>query len=182
MGDTPKADGWVWVAGILAPPPCRVRPMHASHTLLASTVPKSDLDQLALLGPEMLPTTPVRRQYLDVKARHPDAILFFRLGDFYETFDEDARLVARTLEIVLTGRDIGRGERVPMAGVPYHAAEGYIARLIEHGHRVALCEQIGEVPLKGLVKREVVRVFTPGTLVEEGLLPARANNFLAAVL
>ena len=101
----------------------------------------------------------------------PDAILFFRLGDFYETFDRDAQIVSRALDIVLTGRDIGRGERVPMAGVPYHAAEGYIARLIEQGHRVALCEQIGEVPLKGLVKREVVRVITPGTLVEEGLLP-----------
>jgi DNA mismatch repair protein MutS len=156
--------------------------MHARQPSLTSTVPKSDLDQLAFLGPEMLPTTPVRRQYLDIKARYPDAILFFRLGDFYETFDQDAQLVSRALDIVLTGRDIGRGERTPMAGVPYHAAEGYIARLIEQGHRVALCEQIGEVPLKGLVKREVVRVITPGTLVEEELLPVRANNFLAAVL
>jgi DNA mismatch repair protein MutS len=149
---------------------------------IATNVPQSDLDQLALLGPEYLPTTPVRRQYLEVKARHPDAILFFRLGDFYETFDEDARVVAKTLEIVLTGRDIGRGDRVPMAGVPYHAAEGYVARLIEHGHRVAICDQIGEVPAKGLVRREVVRVISPGTLIEDGLLPSRANNFLAAVL
>jgi DNA mismatch repair protein MutS len=145
-------------------------------------VPKSDLDQLGLLGAEYLPTTPVRRQYLELKARHPDAILFFRLGDFYETFDEDARIVAKTLDIVLTGRDIGRGERVPMAGVPYHAAEGYVARLIEQGHRVAICNQIGEVPAKGLVRREVVRVITPGTLIEDGLLPARTNNFLAAVV
>ncbi|MFN8634676.1 MAG: DNA mismatch repair protein MutS [Chloroflexota bacterium] len=145
-------------------------------------MPPSDLDQLALLGPEYLPTTPVRRQYLELKARHPDAILFFRLGDFYETFDDDARIVASALDIVLTGRDIGRGERVPMAGVPYHAAEGYVARLIERGHRVAICDQIGEVPVKGLVRREVVRVITPGTLIEDGLLPARANNFLAALV
>ncbi|MGE3271397.1 MAG: DNA mismatch repair protein MutS [Chloroflexota bacterium] len=140
------------------------------------------MDQLALLGPEYLPTTPVRRQYLEIKARHSDAILFFRLGDFYETFDEDAKIVARGLDIVLTGRDIGRGERVPMAGIPYHAAEGYVARLIEQGHRVAICDQIGEVPAKGLVRREVVRVISPGTLIEDGLLPSRANNFLAAVL
>jgi DNA mismatch repair protein MutS len=140
------------------------------------------LDQLALLGPEYLPTTPVRRQYLEMKARHPDAILFFRLGDFFETFDEDAKLVAAALDIVLTGRDIGRGERVPMAGVPYHAAEGYVARLIEQGHRVAICDQIGEVPAKGLVRREVVRVITPGTVIEDGLLPARTNNFLAAAI
>src|SRR5205814_2125284 len=78
---------------------------------LTCTVPKSDFDQLALLGPELLPTTPVRRQYLELKARHPDAILFFRLGDFYETFDDDARTVSRALDIVLTGRDMGRGER-----------------------------------------------------------------------
>jgi DNA mismatch repair protein MutS len=145
-------------------------------------VRQSDLDQLALLGPEYLPTTPVRRQYLELKARHPDAILFFRLGDFYETFDDDAQLVAKTLDIVLTGRDMGRGERIPMAGVPYHAAEGYVARLIEHGHRVAICDQIGEVPAKGLVRREVVRVITPGTLIEDGLLPSRANNFLVAMI
>ena len=143
---------------------------------------KTDLDQLALLGAEYLPTTPVRRQYLDVKARHPDSILFFRLGDFYETFDDDARTVAKTLDIVLTGRDIGRGERVPMAGVPYHAAEGYVAKLIERGHRVAICDQIGEAPVKGLVKREVVRVISPGTLIEDGLLPSRTNNFLAALI
>ncbi|MCC6177859.1 MAG: DNA mismatch repair protein MutS [Chloroflexi bacterium] len=129
-----------------------------------------------------MPTTPVRRQYLEVKARHPDAILFFRLGDFYETFDEDAKIVARALDIVLTGRDMGRGERIPMAGVPYQAAEGYIAKLIGQGHRVALCDQIGDVPARGLVRREVVRVVSPGTLVEDGLLPARANNFLAAIV
>jgi len=143
---------------------------------------KGDLDQLTFLAGDQLPTTPIRRQYLELKGRHPDAILFFRLGDFYETFDDDARIVADALEIVLTGRDMGRGDRIPMAGVPYHAAEGHIARLIQRGHRVAICEQIGEPTGKGLVRREVVRVVTPGTVVEDALLPARANNFLAAIL
>jgi len=87
---------------------------------------------------------PLRRQYLQIKARFPDTILFFRLGDFYETFDGDAEIAADVLDIVLTGRDMGKGMRVPMAGIPYHAAEGYIARLITAGHKVAICEQIGE--------------------------------------
>ena len=90
----------------------------------------------------MGPLTPLRRQYLALKQRHPDAILFFRLGDFYETFDGDAELTARTLQITLTSREMGKGLRVPMAGVPYHAAEAYIARLIGAGHRVAVCEQV----------------------------------------
>ncbi|MBA2450203.1 MAG: DNA mismatch repair protein MutS, partial [Chloroflexi bacterium] len=141
-----------------------------------------DLDQLSFVGSELLPTTPIRRQYLELKARHPDAILFFRLGDFYETFDDDARLVSQAVDIVLTGRDIGRGERIPMAGVPHHAAEGYIARLIGRGYRVAICEQMAEPGPRGLVPRQVVRIVSPGTLVEDGLLPARANNFLAALL
>src|SRR5262245_59094639 len=86
--------------------------------------------------------TPLRRQYLALKRRHPDAILFFRLGDFYETFDGDAELAARTLQITLTSREMGKGLRVPMAGVPHHAVEGYIARLIAAGHKVAVCEQV----------------------------------------
>src|SRR5437764_12718962 len=105
------------------------RPETARSRSVTTDVRQSDLDQLALLGAEYLPTTPVRRQYLEIKARHPDAILFFRLGDFYETFDEDARIVSKVLDIVLTGRDIGRGERVPMSGIPYHAAEGSVATL-----------------------------------------------------
>ncbi len=124
--------------------------------------------------------SPIRRQYLDIKRRYPDAILLFRLGDFYETFDDDAYLVSSELEIALTGRDMGRGERVPLAGIPYHAAEGYIARLLTKGYKIALAEQLG-TPGRGLMAREVVRVITPGTLIEDSLLPARTNNYLAAL-
>jgi DNA mismatch repair protein MutS len=126
--------------------------------------------------------TPVRKQYLDEKKKYPDAILFFRLGDFYETFDEDAEITARELDIVLTSRPVGGGVRVPLAGIPYHAVENYLARLIEKGYHVAICEQIGEVPAKGLVERKVVRVVTPGTVTEPGLLPGDANNYLASVI
>ncbi len=125
----------------------------------------------------------VRDQYLRVKAEHPNAILFFRLGDFYEMFDEDAELVARELELTLTKRDWGRGERTPMAGVPYHAADRYIARLIGKGYRVAVCEQVSDPALsKGLVEREVLRVVTPGTVVDPAMLAAKRNNFLAAAV
>ena len=125
----------------------------------------------------------VRDQYLRVKAEHPGAILFFRLGDFYEMFDEDAELVARELELTLTKRDWGRGERTPMAGVPYHAADRYIARLIGKGYRVAVCEQVSDPALsKGLVEREVLRVVTPGTVVDPAMLAAKRNNFLAAAV
>lgn len=126
--------------------------------------------------------TPVRRQYLEEKKKHPDAILFFRLGDFYETFDEDAEITARELDIVLTSRPVGGGVRVPLAGIPYHAVDNYLSRLIEKGYHVAICEQIGEVPAKGLVERKVVRVVTPGTVTEPGLLPGDANNYLASVI
>jgi DNA mismatch repair protein MutS len=126
--------------------------------------------------------SPLRLQYLDLKRRHPDAILLFRLGDFYETFDDDAEVAARDLEIVLTHRDMGKGEVVPMAGIPYHALEGYLGRLIRKGHRVAICEQMTE-PIKGrvLVERDVVRVVTRGTVVEPSLLEGGANNYLASV-
>jgi DNA mismatch repair protein MutS len=126
--------------------------------------------------------SPVRKQYLDIKAQHPDAILFFRLGDFYETFDEDAAIVARELEIVLTSRNVAKGVRIPMAGIPHHAMENYLSRLIERGYHVAICEQVGDEPIKGLMPREVVRVITPGTIVEPGLLPGNANNYLVAVV
>ena len=126
--------------------------------------------------------SPLRRQYLEVKARHPDAIVLFRLGDFYETFDEDARTAAAELDIVLTGRDMGKGQRVPMAGVPAHSLEGYLARLIRRGFKVAICEQVSDPAAgAGLVERDVVRIVTPGTVVEPGLLDERANNFIAAV-
>ncbi len=126
--------------------------------------------------------TPSRQQYLDVRAQHPDAIVFYRLGDFYETFDDDAALVARELDLVLTSRPQGKDHRVPMAGVPHHAAENYIARLIAKGYKVALCEQIGSETINGLMPREVVRVFTAGTVIEPGMLEAGRNNYLAAVV
>ena len=126
--------------------------------------------------------TPSRQQYLDIRAQHPDAIIFFRLGDFYETFDDDAALVARELDLVLTSRPQGKTGRVPMAGVPHHAAENYIARLVAKGYKVALCEQIGTDTVNGLMPREVVRVFTAGTVVEPGMLESGRNNYLAAVV
>ena len=126
--------------------------------------------------------SPVRHQYLQIKRQHPDAIVFFRLGDFYETFDQDAEVAARELDIVLTSRNVAKGARVPMAGIPYHAVENYLARLIEKGYHVAICEQVGGTPVRGLFPRQVVRVVTPGTVVEPGLLPGDANNYLAAVV
>ncbi|UCG22916.1 MAG: DNA mismatch repair protein MutS, partial [Chloroflexota bacterium] len=116
--------------------------------------------------------TPIRRQYLEIKRQYPDAIVLFRLGDFYETFDEDAEVAARELDLVLTGRNVGKGQRVPMAGVPHHAAEGYISKLIEKGYKVALCEQIGTETVNGLMPRDVTRVFTAGTVMEPGMLDA----------
>jgi len=125
--------------------------------------------------------TPVRQQYLDTKRKHPGEILLFRLGDFYETFDEDAEIVSRELDLVLTSRPIGNGMRVPLAGIPYHALDNYLARLVGKGYHVAIAEQ-GSQPAKGLFPREVVRVVTPGTLIEASLLPGDANNYLAAVV
>jgi DNA mismatch repair protein MutS len=126
--------------------------------------------------------TPVRKQYLEIKRRYPDAILFFRLGDFYETFDEDAKITSRELDIVLTSRNVAKGDRIPMAGIPHHAVDSYLARLIEKGYHVAICEQVGEGPVQGLFAREVVRVVTPGTVVEPNLLPGDTNNYLVAVI
>lgn len=125
--------------------------------------------------------TPVRQQYLEIKSRYPDAILFFRLGDFYETFDQDAEITARELDIVLTSRNVAKGDRIPMAGIPHHAAENYIGRLIEKGYHVAICEQMGDGPVKGLFPRQVVRVITPGTIVESNLLMDGSNNYMAAI-
>ncbi len=127
--------------------------------------------------------SPLRAQYLQVKRSCPDAILFFRLGDFYELFDEDAEIASRELEIALTKRDFGRGERSPMAGVPHQSVESYIARLVNKGYRVAVCDQVSDPALsKGLVEREVVRMVTPGTVVDPAMLAAKRNNFLAAAV
>lgn len=133
--------------------------------------------------------TPMMAQYLTIKAQHPGCLLFFRLGDFYELFFEDALVASSVLNITLTRRgNTQEGHEVPMCGVPFHAAESYIARLIRHGHRVAICDQL-ETPAeakkrgyKAVVQRDVVRIVTPGTLTEDGLLEARQNNFLSAVL
>ncbi len=127
--------------------------------------------------------TPVRQQYLRIKRKYPQAIVFFRLGDFYETFDKDAELASRELDIILTSREMGKGHRVPMAGIPYHALDNYLARLINKGYKVAICEQVtkpGET--KGLVERDVVRVVTPGTVIEPGLLDSKANNYLVSLV
>jgi len=125
--------------------------------------------------------TPIRQQYLDIKKQYPHAILFFRLGDFYETFDEDAEITSRELDLVLTSRNVAKGKRIPMAGIPYHAADNYISRLIEKGYHIAVCEQVGEQPRKGLFPREVIRVVTPGTVVEPGLLKNEVNNYLVSI-
>ena len=126
-------------------------------------------------------TTPARRQYLRIKGEHEDEILLFRMGDFYETFDDDARIISRELEIALTSREMGRGQRVPLAGIPYHSLEPHLARLIRKGYKVAICEQTSDpATSRGLVDREVVRVVTPGTVLEDSLLTADANNYLAA--
>jgi DNA mismatch repair protein MutS len=125
-------------------------------------------------------TTPARRQYLEIKARHQDAILFYQVGDFYETFDGDAVIASRELQIVLTGRSYGPSEHVPLAGVPLHALETYAARLVARGYTVAICDQVSP-PGKGLVKREVTRVLTPGTVVEPTMLSARRDTYLAAI-
>jgi len=126
--------------------------------------------------------TPVRQQYLSVKRQYPDAILLFRLGDFYEMFDKDAEIAARELDLTLTARAFSKmGERVPMAGVPYHAVEGYISRLIEKGYHVAICEQMTEPDGRGLVEREVVRVITPGTVIETEMLAEDKPNYLMAI-
>ena len=128
-------------------------------------------------------TTPVRRQYLGVKREHQDEILLFRMGDFYETFDDDARLLSRELEIALTSREFGKGQRVPLAGIPYHSLEASLARLIKKGYKVAICEQVSDpATSKGIVDREVVRVVTPGTVIEDTLLEQKANNYLAALV
>lgn len=128
-------------------------------------------------------TTPMMRQYLELKDKYPDCLLFFRLGDFYEMFFDDAKTAAKELDLVLTGRDCGLSERAPMCGVPYHAVDNYIAKLIEKGFKVAVCEQLEDPALaKGLVERDVIRVITPGTVIEERMLEEDANSYIAAIL
>ncbi len=128
-------------------------------------------------------TTPIRSQYVQIKRNYPQAIVFFRLGDFYETFDDDAKLVSSELEIVLTSREMGKGKRYPMAGIPHHALDNYLARLVNKGHKVAVCEQVGDPKTsKGIVDREVMRVVTPGTVVEPNMLETKTNNYLVSIV
>ena len=129
-------------------------------------------------------STPLLRQYAQIKAQHPDHVIFFRCGDFYEMFMDDARVAARVLGITLTSRGTdASGQPVPLAGVPYHSVEPYLAKMIRAGHRVAICEQM-ENPkqAKGVVRREVVRVVTQGTVLEDNLLDTKSNNYLAALV
>ncbi len=130
----------------------------------------------------MADMTPMMKQYLNIKAEHPGCLLFFRLGDFYEMFFEDAKIASRELELVLTGRDCGQEERAPMCGVPFHSYESYVARLVAKGYKVAICEQV-EDPAKaqGLVKRDIVRIITPGTVIEGSMLDESRNNYLCTV-
>lgn len=126
--------------------------------------------------------TPIRKQYLQIKKKYPNMILFFRLGDFYETFDEDARTTSKELDIVLTSRNVAKGNRIPMAGIPYHAVDNYLGRLISKGYHVAICEQVGSQPKNGLFSREVVRIVTPGTLLEPEMLSTDKPNYLMCLI
>src|SRR5262245_19586494 len=157
----------------------------------STPVPGADESSPSASGERITPVStgpgadesPMMRQYREWKRRYPDYLLLFRLGDFYEAFHEDAAVAARVLDIVLTSRQKGDGA-IPMAGVPHHAVDGYIARLIRAGHKVAVCDQVETAPAKGrkLIRRAVVRLVTPGTVTEAGLLEGRRNNFLAALV
>ena len=138
-----------------------------------------DLSDVAENGSRL---TPVMRQYREIKEKHPDTILFFRIGDFYETFESDAELISRELEIVLTSRSKSGDNRIPLAGVPYHAADGYIAKLVSKGYKVAVVDQVGDTKnTKGIVKRELVRIITPGTVIDSSMLSSSASSCLLAV-
>ncbi len=130
----------------------------------------------------MTDLTPLMKQYREIKRQHLDAILLFRMGDFYEMFDQDAVTASKVLEITLTARNKSKGIETPLCGFPYHAVEGYIAKLIRRGFKVAVCEQVEDPKLaKGIVKREVIRVVTPGTVLDSNLLDAKDNNYLASL-
>ena len=122
--------------------------------------------------------SPMMQQYMDIKANYQDCILFFRLGDFYEMFFDDAKTASRELELTLTGKQCGMEERAPMCGVPFHSADTYIARLVDRGYKVAICEQTEDpAAVKGIVKREVVQIVTPGTVVSSSMLKEKENNY-----
>ena len=134
------------------------------------------------MGNKATKLSPMMVQYFQIKAQYEDAILFFRLGDFYEMFFEDAKIASQELDLVLTGRDCGQEERAPMCGVPFHSADSYIAKLVSRGYKVAICEQMEDpATVKGLVKRDVIRIITPGTVIESNMLDDGSNNYLCAV-
>ncbi len=139
-------------------------------------------DESATRATRSEPVTPVRRQYLSIKRQYPEIIVFFRMGDFYETFDNDAEIVASVLGITLTSREMGRGNRVPMAGIPYHAAEGYLARLLAAGHKVAIAEQTEKPNGKDLVDRRVTSVVTPGTVTDPAFVRGAGNTYVVALV
>ena len=169
-----------------APPDLALDMQEEEGQEVGPSLPEEDLPRWHrhdLVSPEAL--TPMLRHYVELKAAHPERVLLYRLGDFFECFFEDALLVSRMLELTLTGKDGGRAVgRVPMAGIPHHAAERYCAELVRGGHAVALCDQLETAPSRAgaLLQRAVTRVLTPGTVLEEGLLPARSNNWLAAAV
>ena len=126
--------------------------------------------------------TPMMQQYLDIKDKYREYILMYRVGDFYEMFYDDAKTASRELDLVLTGKDCGEPERAPMCGVPFHAVDPYIGKLVGKGYKVAICEQTEDPALaKGLVKRDVIRMITPGTLMESSLLDEKKNNYICAI-
>ena len=131
----------------------------------------------------MAKITPMMQQYLEIKADYPDAILFFRMGDFYEMFLQDAVIASRVLNITLTARNKGAAEEIPLCGIPFHSCQPYVAKLVQHGHNVAICEQVEDPKTaKGIVKRAVVRVVTPGLVVDTDTLDPRRNNYLMALI
>jgi Mismatch repair ATPase (MutS family) len=165
----------------------RSRQRQAAPTAPPAPSPSPDSDlppwhHHGLVAAEQL--TPMLRHYVELKAAHPDRVLLYRLGDFFECFFEDAITLSRLLELTLTGKEGGKAVgRVPMAGIPHHSAERYCAELVRRGLSVALCDQLESTPAKGeLLKRGITRVLTPGTVLEEGLLAARLNNWLCAVV
>ena len=126
--------------------------------------------------------SPMMKQYMEIKQEYQDAILLFRVGDFYEMFFEDAIIASKDLEITLTGKDCGMEERAPMCGVPFHSAESYIAKLIEKGHKAAICEQLEDpATTRGIVKRDVIRLVTPGTVIENNMLEEKKNNYIMMI-
>src|SRR5579871_136061 len=155
------------------PPSCRLESCWTAPSAAATTDPT--------FMNQAIDHTPVMQQYLRIKAEYPDVLLFYRMGDFYELFYEDARRAASLLNITLTSRGQSAGVPIPMAGVPYHAADQYLAKLVKRGESVAICEQIGDPDGKGPVERKVVRIVTPGTLTDAALLEEKIDNVLLAV-